>query len=202
MRKMSTLDRVLLFATDLLAAYQIVTGAGAKGDILVGLAYTIAFGVLLVAGLLLIIFGFDVLESSLVVITATVIPLSISLGLILEYVPALGTAYLVFAICGVIAVATTQLRGPGKLATVVLAVTHSLAGLLIFGIPIASSLRGTASIGFLWVSVGGAFIGIGGMLFSFLRMGRPMLSKKLVFALLSPLLLLMSVTFVIGLTIR
>ena len=52
---MSALDRVLLLVTGLLAAYQIVVGIDHL-DTLPIVAYTVAFGVLLVAGLLLIIF--------------------------------------------------------------------------------------------------------------------------------------------------
>jgi len=60
--KMTILDRILLLLTGLLAAYQIVIGID-KLSTLPIIAYTIAFGVLLVAGLLLIILGFEVLDS-------------------------------------------------------------------------------------------------------------------------------------------
>ena len=65
--KMSSLDRLLILLTGLLAAYQIVVGID-KMDSVPIVAYTIAFGVLLVAGLLLIILGFDALDSPVVVI--------------------------------------------------------------------------------------------------------------------------------------
>jgi len=65
MKKISVLDRILLLITGLLAAYQIVAMDGITG--LAGWAYTIAFGVLLVAGLLIIIMGFEVLDSPWVV---------------------------------------------------------------------------------------------------------------------------------------
>ncbi len=54
--KISSLNRILLLATGLLAAYQVVIGIDGLGAIPV-LAYTIAFGVLLVSGLLMIILG-------------------------------------------------------------------------------------------------------------------------------------------------
>ena len=60
---MSLLDRVLLLLTGLLAAYQLAFGLGGL-DTLPVIAYTIAFGVLLIAGLLLIILGFGVLDFS------------------------------------------------------------------------------------------------------------------------------------------
>jgi hypothetical protein len=60
--KISPLDRILLLLTGLLTAYQVAIGINGLGAVPIA-AYTIAFGVLLVAGLLLIILGFDVLES-------------------------------------------------------------------------------------------------------------------------------------------
>ena len=65
--KISILDRILLLLTGLLAAYQVAIGIEGLSA-LPTIAYTIAFGVLLVAGLLLIILGFEVLESPVVVI--------------------------------------------------------------------------------------------------------------------------------------
>ena len=59
--KMSALDRILILITGLLAAYQIVVGIDDLSTAPI-VAYTIAFGVLLVALLLLIILGFDALD--------------------------------------------------------------------------------------------------------------------------------------------
>jgi len=78
MDKMTPLDRILLLATGLLAAYQVAIGVDGFSALPM-IAYTIAFGVLLVAGLLLIILGFEALDSPLVVIVSTIIPLSLSL---------------------------------------------------------------------------------------------------------------------------
>ena len=79
MMKMTALDRVLLFGTVFLSAYQIVVGIDGLSTVPI-IAYTIAFGVLLVAALLLIILGFDVLDSPVVVIVSTIIPLALSSG--------------------------------------------------------------------------------------------------------------------------
>jgi hypothetical protein len=143
MKKISVLDRILLLITGLLAAYQIafgMEGAPPLGTI----SYTIAFGVLLVACLLMIIMGFEVLDSPWVVIISTSIPLSLSLGLVSEYIPGWTTPYLIFVILGFLAVGITQLATPGKLATFVIAIVHSIAAMLIFLLPIIISLRGEA----------------------------------------------------------
>jgi hypothetical protein len=197
MKKMSVLDRILLLITGLLAAYQIVVGIEGLGT-LTTWCYTIAFGVLLVAGLLLIIMGFEVLDSPLVVIVATIIPLSLSTGLIAEYFPAYSAAYLVFAVIGFLAVAITRFATPGRLATISLAVVHGIAGLLIFILPIVLSFRPDIGGGFALVGVGGALIGVGGLLLAFLKLGKPVLPQKTILTVLPGLLALMAAAFVAG----
>lgn len=201
MKKISALDRILLLVTGLLAAYQVVGGVEGYAATTT-LAYTMAFGVLLIAGILLIIFGFEILDSPLVVVVAAVIPLSLSTGLVLEYLPALATAYLIFAVVGFLAIAITRLATPGKIGASVLAVVHGIAGLLICGLPIALSARGATPIGFALVGVGGALIGIGGLLLAFLKAGKPLLSAKTILTVLPGLLLLMTAAFVFGLAMR
>jgi len=196
MKKISVLDRILLLITGLLAAYQIIAMDGITG--LAGWAYTIAFGVLLVAGLLMIIIGFEVLDSPWVVIVSTIIPLSLSLGLVAEYLPAWTTPYLIFVIAGFLAVVVTRLATPGKLATFTLTIVHGIAGMLIFLLPIVFALSGRANPGFALVGLGGALIGVGGLLLSFLKAGKPILSQKTILSVLPALLLLMTAAFVAG----
>ena len=106
MKKISILDRILLILTALLSAYQVVIGIEGLGKLAVA-SYTVAFGVLLIACLLMVIFGFEILDSPLVLIVSTIIPVSLSLGLVAEHLPAITPTYLVFSILGVIAVAVT-----------------------------------------------------------------------------------------------
>jgi hypothetical protein len=197
MKKMSALDRILLLVTGLLAAYQIVVGIDHL-DALPIVAYTVAFGVLLVAGLLLIIFGFDALDSPLVVIVAAIIPLGLSLGLVAQYLPTLTTLYTAFAVVGLIAIAVTRFVAPGRVGALVLAVAHGIAGLIIFGLPILFSLQGKTPMGFALVGVGGALIGLGGLLLAFLKAGKPILSQNIILAVLPGLLLLTTAAFVAG----
>jgi hypothetical protein len=197
MKKMSVLDRILLLVTGLLAAYQIVVGVEGALPTAVW-AYTIGFGVLLLAGLLLIILGFTVLDSPLVAIVSTIIPLTLSLGLIWEFAPDWGTVYLIFVVVGFTAVTLTRLSTQGKAAIITLAIVHGVAGLLIFGLPILFSLQGTTPPGFALVGVGGALIGVGGLLLSFLKMGKPLLSHQAILTVLPALLLMMTAAFVAG----
>jgi hypothetical protein len=196
--KMNMLDRVLLLITGLLAAYQIVVGIDQLSTAPI-IAYTIAFGVLLVAGLLLIILGFDVLDSPVVVIVSTVIPLALSLGLVWEHLASYRILYLVFTIIGFTAVTFTRMVPmKNKLPTITIAVVHGIAGMTIFLLPIILSIQGVLKPAFSLVGVGGALIGIGGLLLSFLKAGKPILSKDTILKVLPGLLLLMTICFVVG----
>lgn len=201
MKPISPLDRILLLTTVVLSAYQVSIGIDGLDSIAV-ICYTIAFGVLLVACLLIIIFGFEILDSPLVVIFSTIIPISLSLGLVWEYLPNLRTIYLLFAFLGLIAVILTRQLTPGRPSVIVLAVVHGVAGMLIFLLPIVLSLRGDTNPGFALVGVGGALIGIGGLLLSFLKTGSPILSRDQILTLLPILLMLMTIAFVAGFALR
>lgn len=196
--KMTYLDRALLLVTSLLAAYQVVVGIDHFSTLPI-IAYTIAFGVLLIAGLLLIILGFDVLDSPIVVIVSTVIPLSLSLGLVWQHLVSFQTTYLVFTIIGFLAIiATRSISLQNMMPTVVLALVHGVAGMTIFLLPILLALQGRMGLAFSLVGVGGALIGAGGLLLSFLKAGRPILSQDTILKILPGLLLLMTGCFVVG----
>ncbi len=195
---MTPLDRLLLLLTCLLASYQIVVGIDKLGSLPIT-AYTIGFGVLLVAALLLIILGFDVLESPVVVIVSTVIPLSLSLGLAWEHLGSLRIAYLVFAILGFLAVVVTRLGSlKGKLPLIVLAGVHGISGTIIFLLPIIMAASGQMRPGFALVGAGGALIGLAGILLTFERAGRPILARAAIMKLLPGLLLALMAAFVAG----
>ena len=197
MKKISVLDRILLLITGLLAAYQVAVGCNGLETLAIT-SYTVAFGVLLVAGLLILILGFEVLDSPVVVIVSTVIPLSLSLGLVSERLTGFITPYVIFVIAGFLAIVVTRYAAPGKIATIVLAFVHGVAGMLIFLLPIILSLRGDAPGGFALVGVGGALIGVGGLLLAFLKAGKPILPQKTILTVLPGLLLLMTAAFVAG----
>jgi hypothetical protein len=201
MKSISNINRIALLLTALLAAYQVAVGIEGLDSFAI-LCYTIAFGVLLIASLLLIILGFEILDSSLVVIVSTIIPLSLSLGLVWEYYAPMGKYYAVFTILGLLAVIITRQFSSGRLPVVVLAIVHGIAGITIFLLPIILSLQGEANFGFILVGIGGALIGLGGLLLSFLKTGRPILSRPTILTLLPWLLLLMTLSFVAGFACR
>ncbi len=196
--KMTALDRVLLLITVFLSAYQIVIGIDDLSTAPI-IAYTIAFGVLLVAGLLLIILGFDVLESPIVVIVSTIIPLTLSLGLVWEHLTFYRTIYLIFVLIGFAAVTLTRsITMQNKLPIITIAIVHGIAGITIFLLPIILSMQGVMKPAFALVGIGGALIGIGGLLLSFFKAGKPILSREMILRIFPSLLLLMTICFITG----
>lgn len=196
--KVTNLNRLLLLAMCLLAAYQVAIGINGLESVAI-VAYTIAFGVLLVAGLLLIILGFDVLDSRILVMATSIIPLSLSLGLIWEHFSSGRLPYLVFAILGYLAIIVTRMIDlPGQLSTAILAIVHGVAGLVVFLLPTILSAQEVTRPGFALVGLGGAFIGLAGLLLYFLKTGRPIFSREIMLSIFPAILLLMTGAFVLG----
>ncbi len=196
--KLTSSDRILLLFTALLASYQVAVGMDGFSALPI-IAYTTGFGVLLIAALLIFILGFDVLDSPIVVIVSTVIPLSLSTGLVWQHFASFRISYLVFAITSFLAVTVTRsIPMQNKLPVITIAVTHGVAGMTIFLLPIILSIQGLTKPLFSLVGAGGALIGIGGLFLSFLKTGRPILSREMILKVLPRLLLLMTICFVAG----
>jgi hypothetical protein len=196
--KITLLDRILLLLTCLLAAWQVALGIN-SAETLSLITYTIGFGVLLVAGLLLIILGFDVLDSPAVVIISTIIPLSLSLGLLWDHLSSFRVLYLIFIIIGFFAILISRIFPMrNKLPVILLASVHGVAGMTIFLLPIILVFSGLAHLSFALVSLGGVLISVAGLLLSFLRIGKPLLSHSTILKVLPGLLFCMTVCFVIG----
>ncbi len=199
--KVTPLNRILLLVTCLLSAYQVAVGLNGLESIPI-VAYTIAFGVLLVAGLLMIILGFEALNSRIVVMVSTIIPLSLSLGLIWEHVYTWRIPYLVFACLGYLAVIVTRMVNiPIRLSTGILAIVHGVAGMVVFLLPTILSAQGFTQPWFALVGLGGALIGLAGLLLYYIRTGRPIVSRDIILSILPAILLLMTGSFVLGFTL-
>ncbi len=196
--KLSLIDRLLLLGACLLAAYQIVDGIENLSAIPIT-AYTVAFGVLLVSSLLIFILGFDALDEPIVVILSTLIPLSLSLGLVWQHLAPVQTLYLVFTIVGFLAVIVSRIVPPlQRFSNPILTFVHGIAGLLIFILPFVVVFEKQAAPAFALVGIGGALIGLDGLAFFFLRAGRPIASKEFIYQTLPLLLLVTCAAFVIG----
>ena len=191
------INRILLFLMVLLAGYE-VTIAGNSQQMIATWAYTVGFGSLVISGLILIVIGYETFQRPLVVTITTIIPLAISLGLIADYFPVYTIYYLLFAIAGLLLVATTRVIDNAQKSVLFLAPIHGVSGLIIFFAPIFLSFQNITQPGFLWISVGGALIGLVGLVLSFLRTGKELLSQKTIFGLFPGLLFLTTLSFVLG----
>ena len=199
----SILDKIILLLTGLTAVYlvfrfiQEYKKAEAKPSH--NIFYIIAFAVLFVAGVLIIFFDFEVLGRPCIKSVATLIPFCIALGLIKEFYKKLFVLYLIVLLLGFIAI-TLQVFDVFE-CKLLYPVFHSIAGLTIFFVPIIASSKKLAPKAFIWVTVGGAIIGIGGIALAFLGAEKPLLgifTAEVVFAILTPILLLMSLGFAFG----
>ncbi len=198
---MTFLDQIFLLATGLLAIYLMYYffDRAKKENNLYDKYYLLGFVVLLVSGLLLIFFGWDILASPYVLTVASLIPLGISLGIANQFYPNWKNAFSWFALVGILAIAVTSIF---ELSLKKLAVPlfHGVAGLIIFLGPIFSSKKQKAPKEFWWVGVGGVLIGLGGIALAFLSMDSQLLffSPEFVLDILAPLLFFMTLAFTLG----
>jgi hypothetical protein len=166
--------------------------------------YIMGFLVLLVSGLLLIFLGYDILGTPFVLTIASLIPLGISMGIAEQYFPKWKKAFKWFATLGFLAIAVSAFAQVDLLRKIAVPLFHGVAGLVIFLGPFfakATAEGKKPARGFWMVGVGGALIGIGGIALAFLSIGKPLLgifTADLVYTILAPLLLLMTLAFTWG----
>ncbi|MFC1799540.1 hypothetical protein ACFL2Z_01325 [Candidatus Eisenbacteria bacterium] len=197
MKKISVLNRLILVGAGHLAGYQIV--AGIEGlDFLPTLAYTVAFGVMVLACLLILTLGYRALDNTGVVIVATLIPLGLSNGMVSQYSPGIAPVYLLFSIIGFALVIGTKLVRPGRVSTSIVTTVHGLAGLTVTLLPIGLSLGGVTPPAYALVSAGGMLVGAMGLMLAFERFGRPWVPRERLYLILPALLLVINALFVIG----
>jgi len=85
-----------------------------------------------------------------------------------------------------------------RLPLFILTIVHGIAGLTIFLLPLMLVLSGRMPPGFILISIGGALMGLGGLLLALLKAGKPLLSRETIFRILPVLLLIMTALFVAG----
>jgi hypothetical protein len=68
-------------------------------------------------------------------------------------------------------------------------------------LPVLLAITNRAAPGFALVGLGGALIGLGGLLLSFLKTGKPILSRKTILKILPGLLLVTTAAFVLGFSV-
>ncbi len=203
-QSMGIFDVIMLLLTGLVAIYMIFRFLQRqKNPETAGvwnIYYIIGFLVLLVAGLLLIIFGWSALGNNFVAVVAGLIPFSLATGLVAQFYPKYAKSYLWLMIIGLVLITVARYGNMAGLASVVYPVFHAIAGLTIVFVPFMACRGQKVQKGFSAVAIGGILIGLGGMALAFLKGGKQLLffSNDVVFAILSPLLLLMALFFTFG----
>jgi hypothetical protein len=205
---MTWFDRIILLLTGLTAVYLIwrLRERYIQKKGVYDLLYMAGFAVLFVSGVLLIFLGYGILGlggsalSPYILPIASLIPLCISVGISRQYYPNYGKYYMWFAIVGLLVITVSSIGGMATIKKISVPVFHSIAGLTIFLSPILASSSGKSAKGFLWVGIGGALIGIGGIALAFLTSGAQLLffSTEVVLSILAPILLLMALAFAWG----
>ncbi len=198
MKIINYINKFFLLMAIIIGSYFVVNGFNNISIIPVVL-FTIGLGILILASLLLLLFGVEILENKLVVVVSALIPFSISLGLVYQFFNCYFYYYLMFLIIGLISIIYTRYTS-GKLAsTISVAFFHGIAGLIIFFMPFYLFIK-MGTINFLYISIAAFFIGIGGILLIFVKAGKKFIPAELVYSLLPLILLILSVFFGLGLS--
>ncbi len=205
MNLMLNFDGLILLLTGLTAIYMIYRFMERQKNPdtagIWNIYYMVGFLVILVAGLLLIIFGWGALANNFVAVVAGLIPFSLATGLIAQFYPKYEKSYLWLMVIGLILIAVTRYGGMISLGKIVYPVFHAIAGLTIVAVPFLACKAGDkVQKGFSLVAVGGILIGLGGMALAFLKAGKQLLffSGDVVMMILAPLLLLMTLAYTYG----
>ena len=197
MKKKSILGRIVYLLTGHVAGYQIIKGMEPYSNLTTTL-YTISFGLLLLACLLLLLMGFEIMENNYIAIVAALIPITLSLGLVTDKLES-STMYSTLIGVGFLIAVALRLFSSGKIQSLSIGAIHFLSGSVIFFLPIILFFTGAAEIQILMISLGGVLIGTGGMLLGLLKAGKSILAKEKVVALFPIILFLTTTAFVIGL---
>jgi len=211
---MNLFDQAVLLATGLVAIYMIWFLLGKQKDSTTAdvsnYYYMVSFAVLLVSGLLLIAFGWNILgllgggsaASKFVAVVATLIPFSLAAGLVQRFYPKIATPYLAVLLVGLLLIGASKFLGMPTLAKIVYPVFHSFAGLTIFLVPIIAVKQGKMNTSFYGITIGGSLISLGGIALGFLTAGKQLLffSGDFVLMILAPLLFFTAFGYMWGLT--
>lgn len=172
--------------------------------------HSVAFSVLGLASLLLAWFGWGILgimgdgaSNKLVAIISSLIPFSWAIGLISRFYPKAEKIFFGILLFGLILITGTRFMDLPLMSRIVYPVFHSTAAIVVISIPVISYIKGLVKLPYLWVSVGGALISMGGISLAFLSAGKQLLffSTDFVLLIFAPLLFVTTATYLWGLTL-
>jgi len=198
MKKIDIINKIFLLLLAILAAYQVVTGGHGTNQIAIW-SYTIGFGTLVVSSIITMIVGFDTFDKPLVVIISTLIPLSISNGLVSQISSNLATWYLVYTVAGFFIIILTRFLKNKVIANLTLSFIHAISGLTILILPFYLVINHIFPANLLFFSSGGIIMGIGGLVIFWDQKEGTILRRNTKYIYLPGLLLLSTILFSFGL---
>jgi len=205
---MTILDRIFLLLAGMMALYTIVTLLRRNKSLNTIIFHIISLSVLTISGILLIIFGWDILGlmgdgigNKLVAIVASLIPFAWALGVVSHLNKQLRKIYLPLLTLGIILISISRFSNSPEFARMVYPLFHGLAGLTIVVLPSVLLKKTQLKRPYLLVSLGGLFISVGGLALSFIMSGRQLLffSADFVLMILAPLLFMTTLAYGAGL---
>jgi hypothetical protein len=186
----------LTSATSLMAAVVITAKLHKFAPLQRGL-WAISFGILCVLAAEIAVYGLGILSQPVVNPAASLIPGFLAAGLLRTWKRRVGFYYICYIVAVFVALlAATLLADAPPLAFVVF--VHLPSGLVIFVLPIYTTLTKRTNWKSLMVSAGGLLIGIAGMGLATLSAGVPILPASIVTDLIAPVFLAMTALIALG----
>ena len=198
MRKISVYDRIIFLIIAHIAGIKIVSGME-QYSVWATASYTIAFGVLVLASAMLLLFGFELLQNRFVPVISTLIPMMLSLGLVQDYLPAMIAVYASLLALLYFVSIWARFKASPYTAAMVLAMVHGISGLLLFTLPLVLYLNYDLPSRLLFISIGGLVIGVEGTLMTLQKLNIIRVDQNLILAMFPGVLLVSISAFIVGL---
>ena len=198
MKKMSVINRIVFLCTAIVSGFMVISGMGPYSE-LTTFYFTVAFGMLVLASILLMLLGFEILENNSVLVLSALIPVGMSLGMVNQYLPQFHRFYLWFSVAALLAIILTRLVKSKIVSIIAIGLVHGISGSFVFFLPILLVFGNGYTAVMLLIPVGGLIIGITGMLLGMLKGGKQLFEPSKFFDMFPKALLLATLAFVSGL---
>lgn len=199
MKKIEVTNKIFLFLTAFLSAYQVVTGGHGTNQISIW-SYTIGFGTLVISSIIILLLGFETFDKPLLIIVSALIPLSIANGLVSQKTTEITSWYLLFSITGFLIIIITRFIKNTFLANLALSFIHAISGFIILVLPIYLVFSHSLPKNLLFFSAGGFIMGLGGLVIFWVQKEGNISQVNRKYTFLPGLLLLSTILFSIGLS--
>ncbi len=197
---MKGFDKLVYLLTVFLSGYVIIFGIDNHTQSqYAAIFYTIAFGVILLTSMLLMLGGNELFANNFLSIIATVIPISLSIGLTAENCKS-PMAYGITVIALFIIAILIKYFSKGKLSLLSLGIIHLISGSIIVFMPIFLVLYRGLSGSYVLFSLGGMILGTVGTIIALDKMGVKNKYYGFVSKYFSLTLLMATFLFVLGIS--